>query len=117
MRVLISFALAGAAALALIACNSADKTASSLKPGTQVSPVTGATPAKAASAPNDGVRRITTVELQDLINKGQALVVDVRNQASFDAGHIKGARLIPHTQMGALAKELPRDKTIVMYCS
>jgi len=122
MRVLISFALVGAAALALIACNSADKTASSLKPGTQVSPsssapVKGATPATAASAPTDGVRRITTVELQDLINKGQALVVDVRTQASFDAGHIKGARLIPHTQIGARAKELPRDKTIDTYCS
>ena len=122
MRLLISFALVGATALALIACNSADNTASSSRSVTQATPsssapVTQATPITAASVPTDGVRRITTVELQGLINRGQALVVDVRNQASYDAAHIRGARLIPNTQILDRAKELPRDKTIVTYCS
>lgn len=122
MRLHTLFAFVGAAALALIACNSADKTASSPRSVTQVTPsssapVTRATPVTAASVPSDGVRRITTVELQDLINKDNAFVVDVRNQASYDAGHIRGARLIPNTQILDRAKELPRDKTIVTYCS
>ena len=105
--------------LALIACNS--QTNFELKAVPQITPSTQrrcqGRPTTAASAPADGVRRVTTVELQDLINKGQAFVVDVRNQASYDAGHIKGARLIPNTEILSHAKELPRDKTIVTYCS
>jgi len=116
MRVLISFALASVAAFALIACKSADS------PNRVASSSSPATPAKpklppAAGVPADGVRRITTVELQDLISKGQAYVVDVRNEASYNAGHVRGARLIPNTQIVEHLKELPRDKTIVTYCS
>lgn len=116
MRLLISFALASLAAFALIACNSADspnRVASSSPPATPAKPK--APPA--AGVPADGVRRITTVELQDLLSKGQAYVVDVRNEASYNLGHVRGAKLIPNTQIGERSKELPRDKTIVTYCS
>ncbi len=116
MRLLISFALASVALFALIACNSADspnRVASSSSPATPAKPK--APPA--AGVPADGVRRITTVELQDLLSKGQAYVVDVRNEASYNLGHVRGAKLIPNTQIAERAKELPRDKTIVTYCS
>lgn len=116
MRFLISLALASLAALALIACNSADspnRVASSSTPATPAKPKVAPT----AGVPADGVRRITTVELQDLINKGQAYVVDVRNQAAYNLGHIRGAKLIPNTQIAQRSNELPRDKTIVTYCS
>jgi hypothetical protein len=118
MRLLISFALAGLAAFVLIACQSADspsRVASSSTP----TPTTSAKPkgTPPAGAPADGVRRITTVELQDLISKGQAYVVDVRNEASYNLGHVRGAKLIPNTQIAERSKELPRDKTIVTYCS
>lgn len=63
------------------------------------------------------MRRITTVELQDLISKGQAYVVDVRNEESYKLGHIRSAKLIPNTQIAERSRELPRDKTIVTYCS
>ncbi len=116
MRFRILLALATLAALALIACNSADspnRVASSPTPATTAKP-------KVAPAPGmhaDGVRRITTVELRDLISKGEAFVLDVRNEASYNLGHIPGAKLIPNTQIAQRANELPRDKTIVTYCS
>lgn len=116
MRFSISLAIATLAALALIACNSADspnRVASSSTPATTAKP-------KATSGPGvhaDGVRRITTVELRDLISRGEAFVVDVRNEASYNLGHIRGAKLIPNTQIAQRANELPRDKTIVAYCS
>jgi 3-mercaptopyruvate sulfurtransferase SseA len=116
MRLLISFALASLAAFALIACNSADapnRVASTSTPATPAQPKVAPT----AGVPADGVRRITTAELQDLINKGQAYVVDVRNEAAYNLGHVRGAKLIPNTQIAERAKELPRDKTIVTYCS
>ncbi len=76
------------------------------------------TPAPTTTAtPNDGVRRITPAELQAALEKGEAIVVDVRSSAAFQQGHIKGARLIPAEQIASRAGELPRDKTIVTYCA
>lgn len=116
MRLLFSFVLAGLAAVVLIACKSADSSNRVASSSTPATPARAkATPAAAAHA--DGVRRITTVELQDLISKGQAYVVDVRNEASYNLGHVRGAKLIPNTEIAQRSKELPRDKTIVTYCS
>lgn len=67
--------------------------------------------------PKDGIRRMTVAELQGLVQKGEAFIVDVRNDAQYKKGHIKGARLIPTDQILQRADELPRDKTIVTYCS
>jgi 3-mercaptopyruvate sulfurtransferase SseA len=74
------------------------------------------TPAPPAQV-NDGVKRVTTAELEELIKQGKVVVVDVRNQTSYDAGHIRGARLIPVGDIGNRANELPKDKQIVTYCS
>lgn len=107
MRLLVSFlALSLLGALALSACNSAE-----LK--NKSGPIASASPA----APNDGVRRITPTELEDLLAKNEAFVVDVRNEASYNAGHIRGAKLIPEQDIATRASELPRDKIIVTYCA
>ena len=65
----------------------------------------------------DGARRVTTSELQELMKNNEAFVVDVRNQASFDAGHIPGSKLIPSSEILNHVNELPKDKLIVTYCS
>jgi len=116
MRLSISLSIAILGAFALIACNSGDspnRVASSSTPASPAKPKVAPT----ADLPADGVRRITTVELQDLINKGQAHVVDVRNEASYKLGHIRGAKLIPNTEIAQRSNEIPRNKTIVTYCS
>ena len=68
-------------------------------------------------APSDGVKRITTVELRDALEKGTALVVDVRGDTYYKQSHIKGSISIPLEQVAARTGELPRDKMIVTYCS
>ena len=65
----------------------------------------------------DSVRRVTTAELEALMKEGKVIVVDVRNKAMFDIGHIRGAKLIPVGEVANRANELPKDKTIVTYCS
>ena len=65
----------------------------------------------------DGARRVTIDELEAMLKDGKAFVVDVRNQESFDAGHIPGAKLIPSGEILNHLKELPSDKLIVTYCS
>lgn len=68
-------------------------------------------------APADGVRRVTVDELRAALEKGTAIVVDVRGEDQYKAGHIKGALWIPGDQIANRAKELPKDKLIVAYCS
>lgn len=109
MRLFISILATLVLGLVLIACNSKD--ASKLK-------LAGSSPTPGAPAhPADGARRITTVELRDALAKGEAIVVDVRSEAAFKEGHIKGARFIPVTEILTRYSELPTDKLIVTYCS
>jgi 3-mercaptopyruvate sulfurtransferase SseA len=76
------------------------------------------TPPTVASTPYpDGARRVTIQELETMMKDGRVLVLDVRTQDSFDAGHIPGAKLIPFGDIVSHMKELPRDKLIVTYCS
>ena len=65
----------------------------------------------------DGVRRVTTDELDAMMKSGEAFVVDVRTQDSYDVGHIPGAKLIPAGDIATRLNELPRDKMIITYCS
>ena len=112
MRLSISvFAMALVALGVLTACNSAEwKNA-------RISPVAPAPTATTASPPSDGARRVTVAELKDLLDKNEAIVIDVRNEASYNAGHVRGAKLIPEADILKHIDELPRNKLIVTYCS
>jgi phage shock protein E len=46
------------------------------------------------------------------------VVLDVRTAAEFDAGHVPGARNVPHDQLPAKLPELSslKDKQVVLYC-
>jgi len=108
MRLYISIAgLALLAVVGLAACNSNELTR-----------VKGSASAPAsAPAPGDTARRITPGELKAALASDSAILVDVRAEPAYKEGHIKGARLIPYADILAHVDELPRDKTIVTYCS
>jgi len=93
--------------LVLTACNSAEQS--------KTSPLAAASPA--VKTPDDGARRVTVTELKDLVAKNEVVVIDVRNQASYDLAHIRGAKLIPEAEVLKHIDELPKDKLIVTYCS
>jgi predicted sulfurtransferase len=110
MRYFLSFivvALLGV--LALTACNSAEQKTSKSSSLAAGSPAT--------KAPADGVRRVTVTELKDLLANSEAVVIDVRNDTSYNASHIKGSKLIPEAEVAKRSDELPKDKLIVTYCS
>ena len=65
----------------------------------------------------DGAPRITTADLDTLIKEGNAYILDVRSQDSYDMGHIPGSHLIPSNEVYKNIDKLPRDKMIVTYCS
>ena len=65
----------------------------------------------------DGVRRITPEEARHALDTGKAIIVDVRDEGAYKAGHAKGALWIPVNEIESRIKELPRDKMIIAYCS
>ena len=75
------------------------------------------TPTPAMQTQGDGVRRIAPAEAREALEKGKAIIVDVRGEDAYNAGHVKGARLIPLNDILARIAELPRDKMIITYCS
>lgn len=100
--------------LVLAACNSNDNSGNKAG-GNSTARVPSSTPGHIA--PADGVKRITTVELRNALEKGQALVIDVRGDAAYKQNHIKGSISIPLGDIETRLNELPRDKMIVTYCS
>jgi rhodanese-related sulfurtransferase len=64
----------------------------------------------------DGVEHVTAAELEARLARGDVVVLDVRPEAEFRAGHITGARSVPLPQLGSIVSSLPRRKEIVAYC-
>jgi predicted sulfurtransferase len=73
--------------------------------------------AQEGNAQGDGVRRVTPAEVRAALEKGEAVIVDVRGSGAYEAGHIKGARSMPTDQLLSRIGELPRDKMVITYCS
>jgi hypothetical protein len=96
-------------AVVVAACNSAE---------TRKQPLVAAPQSQGQidTAYADGIPRITINEFESL-KPGEVFVVDVRNQASFDLGHIPGAKLIPFGEVATRIAEFPKNKKIVTYCS
>jgi 3-mercaptopyruvate sulfurtransferase SseA len=67
--------------------------------------------------PPDDAPRITLEEAKKAYDDGKAFVIDARAAEVYKAEHIKGAVNITYTTLDAHLKELPKDKTIIVYCS
>jgi rhodanese-related sulfurtransferase len=61
------------------------------------------------------VEQVTAAELVDRLAHG-AVVLDVRPESEFRAGHIAGAQSAPIPSLDGLASRLPRRREIVAYC-
>lgn len=81
---------------------------------TTLAPLAAALALAAAPSPTPGI--VSGATAQALVAAG-AVVLDVRTPAEYEAGHIPGAKLIPHDQVAARAAELPaKDRPVVLYC-
>lgn len=61
---------------------------------------------------------VSAFEAVQLINRKDALVIDVRDVGEFEAGHIAGARHVPERQLVERLKELEKfkDRPLVLAC-
>lgn len=65
-----------------------------------------------------GAFRVDPSTATRLINKDQAVVIDLRDNNAFGQGHIVGAKNIPHTRLAQDTKELAKykEKPIILVC-
>ena len=59
---------------------------------------------------------ITLDDLQARSRKEKIMLIDVRPEEEYKAGHIPNAVSIPLAQLKKRLKELPKNKTIIAYC-
>jgi rhodanese-related sulfurtransferase len=64
----------------------------------------------------EDVDTIGSDELLHRLAHGDVVLVDVRPEEEYDAGHIDGARSIPVDELQRRLAELPDDTEIVAYC-
>jgi rhodanese-related sulfurtransferase len=58
---------------------------------------------------------------QEMIDRGEVFILDVRTPEEYASGHIKNSTLmavqdIPANELDKKLKELPKDKKILVYC-
>ena len=64
----------------------------------------------------DDLQTVSREELRRRIEAGDVVVLDVRPDAEFNAGHIAGARSLPLGDIKRRLRELPKGLDIVAYC-
>lgn len=62
------------------------------------------------------VEAIDRDELLKRMRQRDVVLVDVRPQDEFEAGHIEGAESIPLDELEQRLDELPRDREVIAYC-
>jgi rhodanese-related sulfurtransferase len=59
---------------------------------------------------------VDVATVQSLKGDSEVVVIDVREQWEYDAGHIPGVTLIPMNDVPARLSEIPTDKTVIVTC-
>jgi rhodanese-related sulfurtransferase len=61
------------------------------------------------------VETISAKMLDYYVGRSDSMIIDLREEEEYRAGHVKGARNIPYEQIEE-GISLPRNKILVLYC-
>lgn len=64
----------------------------------------------------DEVEQLSAEELEQRLARDQVVLLDVRPEPEYRAGHIAGARSVPLDELPSVLAKLPRRREIVAYC-
>jgi rhodanese-related sulfurtransferase len=64
----------------------------------------------------DGIEVVDRAELASRLDQGTVVLLDVRPEPEFDAGHIAGARSVPIGELRKHLEAIPSDIDVVAYC-
>jgi len=59
---------------------------------------------------------VTTAQATHLINREDALVLDVRDPGEYGAGHILGAKNVPLSRLGDVDVAKRKERPVIVYC-
>ena len=62
---------------------------------------------------------VSAAQATQLINREDALVLDVRDPGEYGTGHILGAKNVPMSRIGTAGSEIAakrKDKPVIVYC-
>jgi DNA-binding transcriptional ArsR family regulator len=62
------------------------------------------------------VEQLTAVELEERLARGKVVVLDVRPETEYRAGHIAGARSAPLERLPSIVSALSKRADVVAYC-
>lgn len=67
---------------------------------------------------NRGILQVNATDALQIQNSKDALVIDVRSSQEYALGHLKGAKLIPVSELTNHLNEIGsyRDKAVLVYC-
>ena len=110
IAMLMSFAL-------LFGCQTASSSSATASENKSVVKTEDSEPKADSHDPEAGVKRISLADAKKAFDKGEAFFIDTRSAAAFTNEHIEGAINMPSSQVEDRYQEIPKDKTIVVYCS
>jgi rhodanese-related sulfurtransferase len=64
----------------------------------------------------DALEAVESEDLLERLRGGSVVILDVRPEEEYRAGHIPGALSVPLEALEAALKTLPRDREVVAYC-
>lgn len=62
------------------------------------------------------LEQIPRRELASRLQRGDVVVLDVRPEREYEAGHIRGARSVPIGELSRRLREIPNGADVVAYC-
>jgi len=71
---------------------------------------------KTFAAEREQFRSVTGAELLRQMKDDAVIVLDVRPEAEYRAGHIAGARSVPVDELEKRLKQIPKKREVVAYC-
>jgi rhodanese-related sulfurtransferase len=65
-----------------------------------------------------GIAQVNAADALSIANDSGALILDVRSSQEFGGGHLKGAKLIPVSELSGRMSEVEKfkDKPVLVYC-
>jgi phage shock protein E len=102
-RILVLLAILVIMALALTACGAGPAAQAPAPVATQVD--------VAQLGPN-----VDVATVKGLLGRDDVVILDVREQSEYDAGHIPGVTLIPLKDVPNRLSEIPKDKPVIVTC-
>lgn len=117
-RDLIVYVAAGMIAGEVIAWSVTRASHKNVAPSEPAATTTTSAPAPATSTQSlESVPRISLPDFRQRLDRGEIVVIDVRDAADYVAAHIPGAIHIPLSFIQGELPYLPRGKPIVTYCT